>query len=543
MVNFAEKPENQSGFIEGYSADWAEKAPAASARQWSREYSKAFRASRKAFGWNPLKPGDQVEIPLYQRKVLQFTSRYKTFMDVGCGNGYVVALLRMMGKEAYGIDCAEEAIDFCRDHFGGRMSQYYRLAAIEELPNNQKQYDAVLCLELLEHLTDPELALKLLWDRVAPDGILVVTVPVAGQVPSPYHLQEFTPERLKELGATIEDNRAPFGVKALGEGRQLLAIEKKTMRILYHQVYRNEDEAIQAGQSRENGTGFFNWLEIHHGRPIKAAEVETGIKSDVLHVHLNGSTFDLPRELRRKLGAGGPKLVVQIDYALEWWGMFPPYQGLLKEQLLAADAVWVAEPLAAAMVKHYTGIEAHVMPNPCPVKELKQLKVETSRAVRVPYHRDVNVAGPYFAHLGTARPIELIGYPRQSYMPGAQIDWPILMYDRVVGRLEWAEWIGELAAAWALIEPYHHHVAGRTTMEAAALGVPCIGFESVSAQQVCFPSLTCKTGDWDTVRHRLSDLEWSDNYKAAVELAQERVEVYSFASCEERFFQALGQVG
>lgn len=57
-----------------------------------------------------------------------------------------------------------------------------------DMPFENSQFDAVLCTEVLEHVAQPELAVKELIRVLKPDGLLIITVPFTSYTHmSPYH--------------------------------------------------------------------------------------------------------------------------------------------------------------------------------------------------------------------------------------------------------------------------------------------------------------------------------------------------------------------
>ena len=89
-------------------------------------------------------------------------------LDFGCGDGEVVALARLSGFEAYGLD---------RDaHRRGDNPTLY--PSIELLDAAAKErFHAVMLIEVLEHLDDPMAVLHLIHARMVDDGVLVIEVP------------------------------------------------------------------------------------------------------------------------------------------------------------------------------------------------------------------------------------------------------------------------------------------------------------------------------------------------------------------------------
>ena len=80
-------------------------------------------------------------------------------LDAGCGEGFTLSRLeeKNIGKDLEGIDFLATAIKL-----GGKLHPKLKLKQgnIYKLPYKDNQFDLVLCTEVLEHLDDPEKALK-----------------------------------------------------------------------------------------------------------------------------------------------------------------------------------------------------------------------------------------------------------------------------------------------------------------------------------------------------------------------------------------------
>lgn len=81
----------------------------------------------------------------------------KRVLDVGCGGGILAESMAALGASVTGIDLSEKAINIARLHlFESRLDVDYRSASAEDFASdNAGQYDAVTCMELLEHVPDP----------------------------------------------------------------------------------------------------------------------------------------------------------------------------------------------------------------------------------------------------------------------------------------------------------------------------------------------------------------------------------------------------
>jgi 2-polyprenyl-6-hydroxyphenyl methylase/3-demethylubiquinone-9 3-methyltransferase len=78
-------------------------------------------------------------------------------LDVGCGGGILAEGLAERGAIVVGTDLAQASIEVARAHAAERQLEMdYRCADVEELAASAPgAFDAVTCLEMLEHVPDP----------------------------------------------------------------------------------------------------------------------------------------------------------------------------------------------------------------------------------------------------------------------------------------------------------------------------------------------------------------------------------------------------
>ena len=99
----------------------------------------------------------------------------KSALDVGCGAGLLAEPLARLGAKVTGIDAAPEVIAVARAHASAQgLAIDYRHAAVEDL---DEHYDLVTCMEVIEHVADPQAFLGYLAARLAPGGLLILSTP------------------------------------------------------------------------------------------------------------------------------------------------------------------------------------------------------------------------------------------------------------------------------------------------------------------------------------------------------------------------------
>lgn len=119
--------------------------------------------------------------------------REGTVLDVGCGDGLLLKLLREEGVTASGVDISSEAVAQCRA--AGFVAQEHSLD--NPLPYPDNAFDTVTLLDVLEHVYDPLFVLREAR-RVAKERV-IVGVPNFSSLPA----------RLQTLLGKVPENNHP----------------------------------------------------------------------------------------------------------------------------------------------------------------------------------------------------------------------------------------------------------------------------------------------------------------------------------------------
>ena len=99
--------------------------------------------------------------------------RGKTVLDVGCGGGILAEAMARRGAQVTGIDLATKPLGVARLHAleGGVANVDYREVATEALAEERPAaFDAVTCMEMLEHVPDPASIVRACSTLVKPGG-------------------------------------------------------------------------------------------------------------------------------------------------------------------------------------------------------------------------------------------------------------------------------------------------------------------------------------------------------------------------------------
>jgi len=96
----------------------------------------------------------------------------KAVLDVGCGGGILSESMAGRGAAVTGIDLGEKALKVAQLHrLESGVAVDYRLVSVEKLAEEQPEsFDVVTCMEMLEHVPEPEAVVRACARLVKPGG-------------------------------------------------------------------------------------------------------------------------------------------------------------------------------------------------------------------------------------------------------------------------------------------------------------------------------------------------------------------------------------
>lgn len=98
----------------------------------------------------------------------------KKVVDIGCGTGHLLKYIncRFHNVELFGFDHSPEAIKLSR-----KTCPQGKYKEFDIYGNMDMDFDVIFCIEVLEHLWKPELALKNCLNFLSRNGFFIATVP------------------------------------------------------------------------------------------------------------------------------------------------------------------------------------------------------------------------------------------------------------------------------------------------------------------------------------------------------------------------------
>jgi 2-polyprenyl-6-hydroxyphenyl methylase/3-demethylubiquinone-9 3-methyltransferase len=101
----------------------------------------------------------------------------KKILDLGCGGGILTEKLAKHGAILTALDQSKELINIAKKrniNFSKKI-KYLNIEIINFLKIYKKKFDIIICMELLEHVEDKELIIRLLNKVLTENGIIILS--------------------------------------------------------------------------------------------------------------------------------------------------------------------------------------------------------------------------------------------------------------------------------------------------------------------------------------------------------------------------------
>lgn len=102
---------------------------------------------------------------------------HQKVLDIGCGGGILCEAMASYGAQVTGIDANQDIIECAKQHANeNKLSVHYQAVLIEKyLPKSHSKFDVITCLEMLEHVSDPEVIIKHAARLLKPNGVFILS--------------------------------------------------------------------------------------------------------------------------------------------------------------------------------------------------------------------------------------------------------------------------------------------------------------------------------------------------------------------------------
>ena len=174
-------------------------------------------------------PGIPDENYWFQRHVIAYryaleAVRGKRVLDAGCGEGYGTDMLAAVAAQTVGVDLEEPVVRRAGALYPRARFETANLVA---LPYEDGSFDAVVSLQVIEHLHSPQEFLAECRRVLAPGGVLILATPnrltfSPDGLRNPFHTFEFAPD---ELRAAVAQHFGQIEVLGVFHGARIRAIE------------------------------------------------------------------------------------------------------------------------------------------------------------------------------------------------------------------------------------------------------------------------------------------------------------------------------
>ena len=101
----------------------------------------------------------------------------KRFIDIGCGEGWVLNEFSKKGHCVQGLDFSKWGIEKFHPHLLGFFEQGNVFELLNKKTENGIKYDVLLLANVIEHVVDPENLLKKIKELMTQDSLLIIVAP------------------------------------------------------------------------------------------------------------------------------------------------------------------------------------------------------------------------------------------------------------------------------------------------------------------------------------------------------------------------------
>ncbi|MFA6296295.1 MAG: methyltransferase domain-containing protein [Patescibacteria group bacterium] len=160
--------------------------------------------------------GSELDVYKTQKYFLNFFAGRKNVLDLGCGRGVFMEMLKGINVKSIGVDNSDESIKCCKE----KNLNVYKSNIVDFLNKNKNKFDGIFLGHIIEHFSvnDAKHLLHSCYNSLSDEGVLGIITPNSAsfQVMSeifwldPTHVRPYPllllSDLLKEQGFKIVDS-------------------------------------------------------------------------------------------------------------------------------------------------------------------------------------------------------------------------------------------------------------------------------------------------------------------------------------------------
>jgi ubiquinone/menaquinone biosynthesis C-methylase UbiE len=114
------------------------------------------------------------EFPILKKIMLKYVKTYspRTYIDVGCGTGYVLDQFSQHFSEFIGLDISPKMAEIASDRVG---AAHIKVIDAMEYPHQDGRYDAVTATRVMSHINDPFAFLRKIYLMMEDQSVFILS--------------------------------------------------------------------------------------------------------------------------------------------------------------------------------------------------------------------------------------------------------------------------------------------------------------------------------------------------------------------------------
>ncbi|MFH1050464.1 MAG: class I SAM-dependent methyltransferase [bacterium] len=114
------------------------------------------------------------ELLRYHQIISYLPKNIRKVLDLGCGTGYMSYLLAKNKYEVTSVDKSSERLSYFKENINDKN---IRILNSDMFEYNEKDFDLVVCQEVIEHIPDYKRVIEKIYSLLKIDGFAIITTP------------------------------------------------------------------------------------------------------------------------------------------------------------------------------------------------------------------------------------------------------------------------------------------------------------------------------------------------------------------------------